>query len=106
MRFRWICLAFLFGLLTTVPSPTASGLAAAIDPHTNPAQVGADPTPTQASVGLASSTPMRVTVDVYSGRPNPTWEISPSENEQVRAMLARLIGPTTATYPDWLGYRG
>jgi len=49
---------------------------------------------------------MRVTVDVYSGRPNPTWEISPSENEQVRAMLARLIGPTTATYPDWLGYRG
>jgi len=47
-----------------------------------------------------------VTLDVFSGLPNPTWELTP---EQTASLLARwddLEGSAAAEYSGHLGYRG
>jgi hypothetical protein len=51
--------------------------------------------------------PVQVELDIFSGRPNPTWELTPDQSRD----LARLHGslkPASAqkTLPDGLGYRG
>ena len=52
---------------------------------------------------------MRVTVDLFSGRPNPTFELEPDEAERIRRLLGSLPpAPEGATpaEPPALGYRG
>ena len=50
---------------------------------------------------------MRVELDVFSGRPNPTWELSPPESEEFLTR-ARRLSPVPAVSPSApaLGYRG
>jgi hypothetical protein len=49
---------------------------------------------------------MQVVLDVYSGRPNPSWEITAEESEQLLATLRQLPERTTGDLPASLGYRG
>ena len=48
---------------------------------------------------------MTVELDVYSGRPNPTWSLSPAEAEQMAGLLKDLPRAPAAA-PEGLGYRG
>lgn len=50
---------------------------------------------------------MRVVVDVFSGRPNPTWSLDPAQREELLGRLAALAegAPPAADAPG-LGYRG
>jgi hypothetical protein len=53
--------------------------------------------------------PTLVTLDIYSGRPNPTWELSPSQVAQLRKHLTSARTPTALQSPaskGRLGYRG
>src|SRR5262245_24461262 len=51
---------------------------------------------------------MRVEVDVFSGRPNPVWDLTPDEADAVRRILAALPAApeVAASGYDGLGYRG
>lgn len=49
---------------------------------------------------------MRVELDIFSGRPNPSWELT---NEEASHLATRLAGLPTAApefAPPALGYRG
>jgi hypothetical protein len=46
-----------------------------------------------------------VELDMYSGRPNPVWQLSEEESAQLLAHLSDLPEATAVT-PDHLGYRG
>jgi hypothetical protein len=59
---------------------------------------------TTTSVTVSSS--MRAQMDVFSGRPNPSWDLSPQEADQTRAILARLPERQPVIRSDNLGYRG
>jgi len=49
---------------------------------------------------------MRVMLDIFSGRPNPSWKLSPDDVIQLRERLAdRFVAPPEAT-PPALGFRG
>jgi hypothetical protein len=60
------------------------------------------PTPTPQPSGFDA----QVELDVFSGRPNPTWALSEADINTFQKKLGTL--PTTAAqpYPDQLGYRG
>lgn len=49
-----------------------------------------------------------VQMDVFSGRPNPSWEPSPSESRELLKQLSLLseMDKNTAVFNDNLGYRG
>lgn len=50
-----------------------------------------------------------VTLDMYSGRPNPSWEISDAEAEKLRKMFDKERKIATSSSPGstgFLGYRG
>ena len=49
---------------------------------------------------------MEVELDVFSGRPNPSWSLSPAEEEELLFRLSDL--PPTDSVPDPvdLGFRG
>jgi hypothetical protein len=49
---------------------------------------------------------MRVMLDVFSGRPNPTWQVPPSLAQHVRQLMSRQGGPVSAAPTPALGYRG
>jgi hypothetical protein len=49
---------------------------------------------------------MRVELDVYSGRPNPGWEITAEEAERLLTAMRQLPERETGRLPDSLGYRG
>lgn len=51
---------------------------------------------------------MRVELDIFSGRPNPRWELDPDERETITAILADLPEPLPELGPPDrpLGYRG
>lgn len=50
---------------------------------------------------------MQVEVDVYSGRPNPRWDLSPHQAEEFRRLIGALPGSESGGAPaDNLGYRG
>ncbi len=49
---------------------------------------------------------MQVEVDVFSGRPNPAWEIGPDEARMLAERLAALPAAPPSPEPDGLGYRG
>jgi len=49
---------------------------------------------------------MRVELDIFSGRPNPTWEMSPEEAAEFHKRLTTLIRTEKPSDPPGLGYRG
>lgn len=50
---------------------------------------------------------MTVEMDIFSGRPNPTWELTPGQQEEFRKRVAGLPRQSTpARMFDGLGYRG
>jgi len=51
--------------------------------------------------------PATVTLDVFSGRPNPEWTLDAAQEAQLRARLASLSTTRDAPLePPGLGYRG
>jgi hypothetical protein len=67
-------------------------------------------TPSTASSSAATtasvSNSMRAQMDVFSGRPNPSWDLSSSEVDQIRSTFGRLPERQAAIRSDSLGYRG
>ena len=58
---------------------------------------------------LPAGTPVqvRVELDVYSGRPNPTWPLSEAQAQEFLARLAALpVAQQSGEFYDGLGYRG
>lgn len=49
---------------------------------------------------------MEVTLDVFSGRPNPSWTLSPEEAEELAGKLEDLPPSDRSAAADDLGYRG
>jgi hypothetical protein len=50
---------------------------------------------------------MFVELDVFSGRPNPRWELDEERSEELRRLEARLApARQAAPEPPGLGYRG
>jgi hypothetical protein len=47
-----------------------------------------------------------VTIDVFSGVPNPTWTLDEDEVEDMLSMWSDLATTTGIEYPGILGYRG
>ncbi len=48
----------------------------------------------------------RVELDIFSGRPNPTWELSQEQERELRERIARLPRAQDGSFPNPLGYRG
>jgi len=49
---------------------------------------------------------LRVELDVFSGRTNPSWALTPSECEEIVTRLNRLASAAAPPAPPSLGYRG
>jgi hypothetical protein len=49
---------------------------------------------------------MQVEIDLFSGRPNPVWNLTDAEVSTLRARLESLPTASPAALPDRLGYRG
>ena len=49
---------------------------------------------------------MIVELDVFSGRPNPRWELGEAARHQLQKLLTRLAPAGAAPDPPALGYRG
>ena len=51
---------------------------------------------------------MQVELDIFSGRPNPTWMLTSDEMRTVRQLLAQLapVGDQPLAVHEGLGYRG
>lgn len=47
-----------------------------------------------------------VTMDVFSGLPNPTWELGADETAEMVSRWEDLAVATAGEYPGTLGYRG
>jgi hypothetical protein len=47
-----------------------------------------------------------VELDIFSGRPNPTWTLSGEETSQLLALLANLPSKEAGWPASGLGYRG
>ncbi len=55
---------------------------------------------------MGQSIEVRVTLDVYSGRPNPSWMLSQSDAQDLLQMLNGLPRAEPSEFFDGLGYRG
>jgi hypothetical protein len=61
----------------------------------------------QVSVGSgAPPEPAEVELDVFSGRPNPTWKLSGEETSQFLGLLRELPSTEPGWFDAGLGYRG
>ena len=49
---------------------------------------------------------MKVTLDVFSGRPNPSWELPDHDADSVVERFAARATPAAPPAPPRLGYRG
>jgi hypothetical protein len=54
---------------------------------------------------------IEVELDIFSGRPNPQWELPPEEADRLRSQLRELapimeLAPADLQEPPSLGYRG
>jgi hypothetical protein len=47
-----------------------------------------------------------VEVDLFSGRPNPTWSLTPEEVAHLVGSVDELAPAAAREAPGWLGYRG
>jgi hypothetical protein len=50
--------------------------------------------------------PTRVELDIFSGRPNPTWSLSSADTATLAGMIEKLSRAEPAVLFDGLGYRG
>lgn len=50
--------------------------------------------------------PAEVMLDIFSGRPNPTWSLSPQDTRALAAMIAQLPAAPPHEFSGRLGYRG
>ena len=88
-----------------------SGLAACVpvQPPAPAARATTQLTPT-AMVQPPAGTPQPggavVSLDVFSGRPNPVWTLSPADTGALRKLLDRLAASSCPSLPAQLGYRG
>jgi len=60
---------------------------------------------------LIAATPItvkkaKVTLQVYSGRENPSWSLSEKQIDELLALLNNLPKAEPNAFPDGLGYRG
>src|SRR5690242_13956615 len=49
---------------------------------------------------------MQVEIDLFSGRPNPTWELGSAESSEVLALIHGLPTCPSGPEPEALGFRG
>jgi hypothetical protein len=49
---------------------------------------------------------MRVDIEIFSGRPNPSWTLTAKESADFLALLRKLPKSKAGPIPDGLGYRG
>ena len=49
---------------------------------------------------------MKVTLDIFSGRPNPTWDLSKKDTKKLVDMVARKALPSVDAVESILGFRG
>jgi hypothetical protein len=56
--------------------------------------------------GLEVDTPMKVELDAFSGRPNPTWDLSSQEAAELEKRLVHLHPVEWDAPEPGLGYRG
>jgi hypothetical protein len=54
----------------------------------------------------AAPEPAQVELDIFSGRPNPTWKLSEEETSQLLGLLGNLPSTETQRPEPGLGYRG
>jgi hypothetical protein len=87
MSFSVACSVLLLAALASLPA--CSARSAANEP-----------------AGAREAGGVRVELDLFSGRPNPTWELSQQQGKELWERLARLPRVADATFPDHLGYRG
>src|SRR5687768_17397410 len=59
-----------------------------------------------ASPEIALADPMEIELDVFSGRPNPTWTASPERAASMSRGLSSLPDAPAQSEPGNLGYRG
>lgn len=58
-------------------------------------------------LGMASETALaQVELDIFSGRPNPAWQLSREETDQLLTLLGKLPAAEARRPSDDLGYRG
>ena len=50
--------------------------------------------------------PGEVVLDIFSGRPNPSWALSAAETQLLADMIAALPATEPVSLPEPLGYRG
>jgi len=58
------------------------------------------------SVAASAASPARVELDVFSGRPNPAWELSEADTAALLDVIATLPPTSPLDLPTPLGYRG
>jgi hypothetical protein len=56
--------------------------------------------------GAERPSPVRVELDVFSGRPNPAWDLSPDEEAELARLIAGLPPSRRSLDEGGLGYRG
>ncbi len=49
---------------------------------------------------------MKAIFDVFSGRPNPSWELTPQQAQELAKRLTGLVPANRAPAQGGLGYRG
>jgi hypothetical protein len=49
---------------------------------------------------------VEVTLDIFSGRPNPSWTLRPEDEKELARRLAGLLPASELPGSDDLGYRG
>lgn len=49
---------------------------------------------------------VRVELEIFSGRPNPTWDLSQQQGRELRERIAQLPRAQDGSFPEPLGYRG
>jgi hypothetical protein len=82
LRFRWLCLFMLVfgsGCMPPTDSPT--------------------PVPT-------STQPVKIELDVFSGRPNPEWSLSAADETYLLEKLQNAAAVPAKSFEQPLGYRG
>jgi len=100
-------LAALLGVAMMALAVAACGPAPSASPSTSAAPT---PVPPTAVPGGTSTLPagvgVRVTLGIYSGRPDPSWTLTADEAAKVAAAIAALQASGEPLIQGGLGYRG
>jgi hypothetical protein len=72
----------------------------------SPSSVPTHGRPTASQGGELIATTVVVELDIFSGRPNPTWTLSDTDRAHLLEQLARLPAASAAEFDTNLGYRG